>query len=59
MLLFAGAVAMAPLAAVVRRPTSRQRLVVEAFLTTLAVIGLVWLAGTRRVIALWLIEQRW
>ena len=30
-------------------------LVVEAFITTLAVMGIVWAAW----IALWLIEQRW
>jgi len=36
LLLFAGAVALWPLAAVVRRPTSAPRLVVEAFGVTLA-----------------------
>ena len=55
LLLFAGAVALWPLAAVVRRPTSSARLLAEAFGTTLAVIALVQLAW----IALWLIEQRW
>jgi hypothetical protein len=34
---------------------SAPRLLVEAFVTTLAVITLVWLAW----VALWLIEQRW
>jgi hypothetical protein len=38
-----------------RRPTSAPPLVAEAFVTTLAVIALVWLAW----VALWLIEQRW
>jgi len=38
-----------------RRPTSRPRLIAEAFGTTFAVIGMVWAAR----IALWLIEQRW
>ena len=55
LLLFAGAMALWPLATVVRRPTSRPRLFAEAFGTTLAVIGVVWAAW----IALWLIEQRW
>jgi hypothetical protein len=55
LLLFAGAVALWPLAAVVRRPTSATRLLIEAFGTTLAVIALVSLAW----VALWLIEQRW
>ena len=52
---FAGVVALLPLAALVRRPTSAPRLVAEAFVTTLAVTALVWLAW----VALWLIEQRW
>jgi hypothetical protein len=39
--LFAGAVALLPLASVVRRPTSLPQLVVESFAVTLAVIGLV------------------
>jgi hypothetical protein len=47
------------LSAVVRQPTSGPRLFVEALGVTLAVVALVQLAGTRRVIALWLIEQRW
>ena len=47
--------ALWPLAAIVRRPTSPPRLIVEAFSTTLAVIGLVWLGW----IALWVLEQRW
>ena len=55
LLLFAGVVALLPLAAVVRRPTSAPRLVVEAFAITVAVIGVVW-AGW---ILLWLLEQRW
>ena len=55
LLLFAGVVALLPLAALVRRPTSAPRLVAEAFVTALAVIALVWLAW----VALWLIEQRW
>jgi hypothetical protein len=55
LLQFSGAVALLPLAAVVRRPTSPPRLLVEAFVSTLAVIALVWLAR----VALWLIEQRW
>jgi hypothetical protein len=54
-LLFAGVVALLPLAAVVRRPTSAPRLLPQAFVTALAVIALVWLAW----VALWLIEQRW
>ena len=54
-LLFAGVVALLPLAALVRRPTSAPRLMAEAFVTALAVIGAVWLAW----VALWLIEQRW
>jgi hypothetical protein len=36
--------ALLPLGALVRRPTSAPRLVVEAFVTALAVIALVWLA---------------
>ena len=55
LLLFAGVVALWPLAAVLRRPTSATRLVVEAFVTTLAVIARVWIAWA----ALWLIVQRW
>jgi hypothetical protein len=55
MLLFAGVVALLPLATVERRPTSSPRLVAEAFITALAVIALVWLAS----MALGLIEQRW
>ena len=43
LLLFAGAVALRPLASVVRRPTSALRLMAEAFGTTLAVVGAVWL----------------
>jgi hypothetical protein len=49
LLLFAGAIALWPLAA------SALRLLVEAFVTTLAVIALVWFGW----VALWLIEQRW
>jgi hypothetical protein len=52
LLLFSGVVALWPLAAVVRRPTSAPRLVVEAFVVALAVIALVWLAWG----VLWLIE---
>jgi len=48
-------VALLPLAALVRRPTSAPRLVMEVFVTTLAVIALVWLAWG----AVWLLEQRW
>jgi hypothetical protein len=55
LLLFAGAVALWPLAAIVRRPTSVPRLISEAYVTALAIIGLVWLAS----VVLWLIEQRW
>jgi hypothetical protein len=55
LLLFAGVVALVPLAAVVRRQTSAPRLAAEAFITTLAVIGAIWIMW----VALWLIEQRW
>jgi hypothetical protein len=55
LLLFAGAVASWPLAAIVRRPTSAPRLVVEVFVTAFAVIAAVW-GGW---LALWWIEQRW
>ncbi len=55
LLRFASVVALWPLAAIVRQPTSPPRLMAEAFITALAVIGLVWLAWA----ALWLIEQRW
>jgi hypothetical protein len=55
LLLFAGVVALLPLAPLVRRPSSAPRLVAEAFVTTLAVIALVWLAWG----AFWLIEQHW
>jgi len=55
LLVFAGVVALLPLAAVVRRPTSAPRLVVEVFVVTVAVIVAVW-AGW---VLLWLIEQRW
>ena len=44
LLLFAGTVALWPLAAVVRRPTSSPRLFVETLGVTLAVIALVQLA---------------
>jgi hypothetical protein len=54
-LLFACVVALWPLAAVVRRPTSAPRLLVGAFVTTLAVISAFSLAW----VALWLLEQRW
>jgi hypothetical protein len=55
LLLFAGLVALLPLATLVRRPTTAPRLVVEVFVTALAVIGAFWLAW----VALWVIEQRW
>ncbi len=55
LLLFAGAVALWPLAAVVRRSTSRLRLFQEALGVTFAVVALVQLAW----IALRLLEQRW
>jgi hypothetical protein len=55
LLLFADVVALLPLAARVRRPTSAPRLVAEAFITTLAVIAAVW-AGR---VLLWPIEHRW
>jgi hypothetical protein len=55
LLLFAGAVALLPLATVLRRPTSSPRLMVEVFAVTLAVIAAVW-AGW---LALWLLKQRW
>ena len=55
LLLFAGIVALLPLAALVRRPTSAPRLTAEAFVTALAVIGVCWLGW----VALWLLEQRW
>ena len=47
LLLFAGVVALLPLVVLVRRPTSAPRLVAEAFVTTLAVIALVWLPVPR------------
>jgi hypothetical protein len=43
------------LAGIVRRPTSTPRLMAEAFIITLAVIALVWLAW----VAFWLTEHRW
>ncbi len=55
LLLFAGVVALLPLAAIMRRSTSTLRLVVEAFVTALAVICAFWLAW----VAVWLLEQRW
>jgi hypothetical protein len=55
LLLFAGVVALLPLAALVRRSTSVSRLVAEVFAVTLAVLFAVWAAR----ILLWLIEQRW
>ena len=54
LLLVAGAMAL-PLAALVRRPTSAPRLIVETFVVWLAVIAAMWAGG----VALWLIEQRW
>jgi hypothetical protein len=53
-LLFAGVVALLPLVAIVRRPTTAPRLVAEAFLTALGAIELVSLAW----MPLWQIE-RW
>jgi hypothetical protein len=44
LLLFAGIVALLPIAALLRRPTSAPRLIAEAFVTALAMIALVWLA---------------
>ena len=44
LLLLASVVALLPLAALVRRPTSAPRLMAEAFVTALAVIAPVWLA---------------
>jgi hypothetical protein len=58
LLLVAGTVALLPLASIVRRPTALPRLVAEAFGTARAVNALVWFGGTRRVIALWLLERR-
>jgi hypothetical protein len=55
LLLFAGVVALWPLAVVGRRPTASRRLMAEAFITTLAIIGAFWLAWA----ALRSIEQRW
>jgi hypothetical protein len=55
LLLFAGAIALLPLAALMRRTTSAPRLVIEAFVTTLVVIAVFWLVW----VALWLIEHRW
>ena len=55
LLLFASVVVLLPLPALARRPVSPPRLVVEAFGTTLAVVGIVWLAW----VALCLLEQRW
>jgi hypothetical protein len=55
LLLLAGVVALLPLAALMRRPTSPPRPVVETFVTALADIALIWLAW----VALWLLEQRW
>ena len=55
LLVFAGVVAPWPVATVVRGPTSTPSRMVEAFVTTLAVIALVWLAW----VTLCLIEQRW
>jgi hypothetical protein len=55
LLLFAGDVALWPLASAVRRPVSLHGLVAEVFAATLAIIALVWLGW----IMLWLIEQCW
>jgi hypothetical protein len=54
-LLFAGAVALLPLASLVRRPRSAPRLIVEVFAVTVAVIAAAW-AGW---LGLRLLEQRW
>ena len=54
-LLVAGVVSLMPLAHLGRRSASLPRPVVEAFVTTGAVIALVWLAW----VTLWLIEHRW
>ena len=45
----------ATLAAVVPRPTSPRRLFAEVLGTSLAGIGIVWLAW----LALWVLDQRW
>jgi hypothetical protein len=55
LVLFAGVVALLPLAALLRGPVSLPRLVVGVFVTALAVIALVWLGWA----ALWPIEQCW
>ena len=55
LILFAGVVALWPLTLVLRRPTSAPRLLLEAFVTTAAIIALFWLAW----VAYWLLEQRW
>jgi hypothetical protein len=55
LLVFAGAVVLVPLAAVVRGPTPPPRLLVEASAVTLVVIAVVWAAW----LLLWLIEHRW
>ena len=52
--MFAGAVALLYLARVLLRPGSGSHLLVETFVTALAVSAVFWLAW----IALWLIEQR-
>jgi hypothetical protein len=51
----AGAVALRPLAAVVRRLTAAARVSVAALALTRAGIGRVWFAG----IARWVLAQRW
>ena len=53
LLLFAGVVAVLPLTALVRWPTTLPRLVAQAVGATRAVIARFWLAGTRRVFARW------
>lgn len=55
LLIFAGTLSLLPLAAVVCRPTSAPRLLVGAFVTTLAAISAFWLAW----VVLRLFEQRW
>ncbi len=55
LLLFAGIVALLPLAVLVRRPMSAPRLAGEAFLVTLGVMAVFWVGW----LALWMVEQRW
>jgi hypothetical protein len=55
LLVFASVVALLPLVAAERRPTSALRLVVEALAVTLAVNAVIW----GEWLALWPLEQRW